>query len=128
MVWAGPSPRPSCAFALCFKATKVTRNALARKFGAIEGRRKRQALAGRAARAETFRAQDACSLFSPANCPARNSDEENPEQRRHPGLWPGPRRNTIALAFIDGLAAADKSQRGKKKAGDCDALRAAITG
>lgn len=28
---------------------------------------------------------------------------------------PGPRRNTVALTFVSGLAAADKSQRGEKK-------------
>ena len=70
-IWAGPSRRPSGINALTFGRAKITLIALWRDSEANEGQRKRQALAGRAARAERFRTQDECRLFSPANRPAR---------------------------------------------------------
>jgi hypothetical protein len=49
----------------------------------------------------------------------RNVTEQTPmrvlEQRTKSEPRPGPRRKTVALSFIDSLAAADKSQRGKEK-------------
>ena len=54
--------------------------ALERDSEATEGQRKRQALAGRAARAETNIVQSSDDLFSPANRPAR---KEKPEVEGH---------------------------------------------
>lgn len=62
----------------CLRKGEDYPQALWRNSEATEGQRKRQALAGRAARAETNIVQGSDDLFSPANRPARNS-EANPK-------------------------------------------------
>ena len=104
------------------KATKVPRRALARHFTATEGhlRDRRESPWGQTtdfgwpgdSRGRNSALKTSDRQLSPANHPARHSGarpKRDLEQRTDSELRPGSRRKTVALSFIDGLAAADKA-------------------
>ena len=118
-IWAGPSRRPSGINALTFGRAKITLKLTSQTLKQPRvSANDRLYLAGRLARETFLPSKVNDRQLSPANRPARklgaNPRNETLQERTESELRPGQRRNTVALSFIDGLAAADKSQRGKK--------------
>ena len=117
---AGPSPWPSGFIALAVRKGRRLPSILTRDLEQPRPRARRETQPGRAARAGDVPNSKRMRSDFPQRTARRGSWEQpskrDLQQRTKSELRRRSRRNTVALSFIDGLTAADKSQRGKKKA------------